>query len=185
MGLFRHAEFQIWCWRWQSGCKNLDMIWACIFLSVHVFCFWCHLLFVFGGSNTRAWRHQPGVGSGWERGACRRVKSHLPSLGLGHVWGTTYVPSVMWKQTVTSLYMSCVDTDPDCFYPLSCPAFPETLRLPWDHTGFSGRIFFFNFHCPRSSFLLQTSLFASSNSYSLISGHWFSILSFSWADHRL
>ena len=38
---------------------------------------------------------------GWEGGASGRVKSQLPSLGLGHVWGTTYIPSSLWKQAIS------------------------------------------------------------------------------------
>ena len=63
---------------------------------------------------------------GWEGSASGRVKSQLPSLGLGHVWGTTYVPSSLWKQAVASLSTICMISDPDWFHPFSCPASPET-----------------------------------------------------------
>ena len=63
---------------------------------------------------------------GWEGGACRKVKSQLPSLGLGHVWGTTYVPSSLWKQAVASLSMTCMKSDPDRFHPFSSLASYET-----------------------------------------------------------
>ena len=120
------------------------MIWGIIFLSFGVCCFYCHLLFVFGGSNTRAWRHQLGVVLGWEGGASMRVKSQLPSLGLEHIWGTTYVPSSMWKQTVASFSMTYMKSDPDWFHPLSCPASPETTLVSL------GEFLFFFFCCTRS-----------------------------------
>ena len=63
---------------------------------------------------------------GWEGGASGRVKSQLPSLGLGHVWGTTYIPISLWKQVVGSLSMTCMISDPDLFHPFSCPTFHET-----------------------------------------------------------
>ena len=63
---------------------------------------------------------------GWEGGASGRGKSQPPSLGLGHVWGTTYIPSSLWKQAVASLSMTCMISDPDWFHPFSCPAFTET-----------------------------------------------------------
>ena len=52
---------------------------------------------------------------GWEGGASGRVKSQLPSLGLGHIWGTTYVPSSLWKQAVAYLYTTCMISDSDRF----------------------------------------------------------------------
>ena len=63
---------------------------------------------------------------GWEGGASRRVKSQLRSLGLGHVWGTTYISSFLWKQAVASLSMTCMISDPEWFHSFSCPASPET-----------------------------------------------------------
>ena len=63
---------------------------------------------------------------GWEAGTSGRVKSQLPSLGLGHIWGATYIPSSLWKQAVASLSMTCMISDPDWFHPFSCHASPET-----------------------------------------------------------
>ena len=63
---------------------------------------------------------------GWEGGTSRRVKSQLPSLGLGHVWGTIYFPSFLWKQAVASLSMTCMKSDPEWFHHFSCPASSET-----------------------------------------------------------
>ena len=63
---------------------------------------------------------------GWEGGASGRVKSQLPSLGLGHVWGTTYVSSSLWKHAVASLSTTCMKSNPDRFHPLSYLASPGT-----------------------------------------------------------
>ena len=54
------------------------------------------------------------------------------SLGLGHIWGTTYIPSSLWKQALASLSMTYMISDSDWFHPFSCPAFPETslVSLP-------------------------------------------------------
>ena len=100
---------------------------------------------------------------GWEGGANGRVKSQLPSTQLEHIWGTTYVPSSLWKQTVAYLSMK---SDPDYFHPFSCPASPETSWFLWE------TFFFLNFGCTRSSLLLRTSLFAASRGYSVIPVHW-------------
>ena len=63
---------------------------------------------------------------GWEGGTSGRVKSQLPSLGLGHIWGTTYIQSSLWKQAVASLSMTCMKSDQDWFHPFSCTASLET-----------------------------------------------------------
>ena len=80
---------------------------------------------------------------GWEGGTSGRVKSQLPSLGLGHVWGTTHIPSSLWKQVVASLSTTCMISDPDWFHHLTCPASPETSLVSL------GEFFFFYFwqHC--------------------------------------
>ena len=71
---------------------------------------------------------------GWEGGTSGRVKSQLPSLGLGHVWGISYVQSSLWKQAVASLSMTCMKSDPDWFHPFSCPASPETSLISlWEY----------------------------------------------------
>ena len=67
---------------------------------------------------------------GWEGGTSGRVKSLLPSLELGHVYGTTYVPRSLWKQVVASLSVLSMIPDPDWFHPFSCPASPETSQVP-------------------------------------------------------
>ena len=103
---------------------------------------------------------------GWEGGASRRVKSQLRSLGLGHVWGTTYIPSSLWKQAVASLFMTCMKSNPDWFHPFSCLASPETSLVSLQE------FFFLNFGCTRSSLLLSTSLFAASRDSSVIAVHW-------------
>ena len=106
---------------------------------------------------------------GWEGGTSGRVKSQLPSLRLGHVWGTTYIPSSLWKQALASLSMTCMISDPDWFHPFSCPASPETSLVSLQEFLF---IYFFNFGCTRSLLLLRTSLFAVNSGYSVIAVHW-------------
>ena len=65
----------------------------------------------------------------WDGEASGRVKSQLPSLGLGHVWVTTYIPSSLWKHAIASLSMTCMKSDQDLFYPFSRPASPETTLV--------------------------------------------------------
>ena len=77
---------------------------------------------------------------GWEGGTSGRVKSLLPSLELGHVWGTTHIPSSLWKQVVASLSTTCMISDPDWFHHLTCPASPETSLV-----SLGEFFFFFNF----------------------------------------
>ena len=77
---------------------------------------------------------------GWEGSTSGRVKFQLHNLGLGHVWGTTYIPSSLWKQAVASLSMTCLISDPDWFHPVSCPAFPETSLVSLGES-----FFFFSF----------------------------------------
>ena len=74
---------------------------------------------------------------GWEGGASGKVKSQLPSLGLGHIWGTTYIPSSLWKQAVASLSMTCVISDIDCLF------FLFHVLLPLRHHWFICENFFF------------------------------------------
>ena len=61
----------------------------------------------------RHWDTSSLLVEGWEGGASGRVKSQLPSLGLGDIWGTTYVPSSLWKQVVASLFTTCMISDSD------------------------------------------------------------------------
>ena len=87
---------------------------------------------------------------GWEGGDSGRVKSQLPSLGLGHIWGTTYIPSSLWKQAVSSLSTTCIISDSDWFHPFTCPASPETSLVSL------GEFFFFfltalGLHCGESN----------------------------------
>ena len=154
------------------------MTWGFIFLTFGVFWFYCHLSFIFGGSNTRAWESQLGIVAWWDRGASRTVKSQLPSIGFGHIWGTTHGPSSMWKQSAASLFDTLHEMRPRLVssFVISC--------FHWDHTDFSG-IFLFNFLCTRSSSLLRTSISSANRGYSVIAVQCFSILCFSWADHRL
>ena len=63
----------------------------------------------------RLWDTSSELVEGWEGGASGRVKSQLPSLGLGHVWGIYYVQSSLWKQVVASLSTTCMISDTDCF----------------------------------------------------------------------
>ena len=74
---------------------------------------------------------------GWDGGASGRVKFQLPSFGFRHVWGTTYIPSSLWKQAVASLGMPCMISDPDWFHPFSCPASPETSLVSLGEFFFS------------------------------------------------
>ena len=92
---------------------------------------------------------------GWEGGASGRVKSQLPSLGLGHVWGTTYVPSSLWKQAVASLSMTCMKSDPDCFHPFSCPASPETSLVSLGEFFFFLNLAALGLHCYSGLLYLQ------------------------------
>ena len=84
---------------------------------------------------------------GWEGGTNGRVKSQLPSLGLGHVWGTTYIPSSLWKQAVASLSMTCMIQTQTGFIILHVllPLRPHWFL--WENLFFS-----FNFGSARSSF---------------------------------
>ena len=115
---------------------------------------------------------------GWDGGTSGRVKSQLPRLGLGHVWGTTYIPSSLWKQALASLSMTCMISDPDWFHPFSCPASPETSLVSLgEYFNINlfiliGGIFFKkHFHLTKFSLLLRTSLFAASRGYSVIAVH--------------
>ena len=83
---------------------------------------------------------------GWDGDASGRVKSQLPSLGLRHVWGTTYIPRSLWKQAVASLGMPCMISDPDWFHHFTCPPSPETSLV-----SLGEFFFFFNFGSTRSS----------------------------------
>ena len=74
----------------------------------------------------RLWDTSLVLVEGREGGASGRVKSQLSSLGLGHVWGTTYVPISLWKRAVASLSTTCMKSNPDWFHAFSCPASPET-----------------------------------------------------------
>ena len=141
MDFFRLAGFQIWWWIWQNGCRNLDIFWGCIFLSFGVFFFYCYLWFVFGGDTSWV------IVEGKEGGTSGRVKSQLPSLGLGHVWGTTYIPSSLWKQAVASLSMTCMIQTQTGFIILHVllPLRPHWFL--WENLFFS-----FNFGSTRSSF---------------------------------
>ena len=80
---------------------------------------------------------------GWEGVTSGRVKSQIPSLELGHVSGTTYIPSSLWKQAVASLSISCIISDPDWFHPFSCSASSETLLVSLEEFF----IFIFIFFC--------------------------------------
>ena len=162
MEFLRLAGFQIWCWIWQNGCRNLDIFWGCIFLSFGVFFFYCYLWFVFGGDTSWV------IVEGKEGGTSGRVKSQLHSLGLGHFWGTTYIPSSLWKQAVASLSMTCMKSNPDWFHSFHAllPLRPHWIL--WDNL--KKKKFFFG--CSRFSLLLRTSLFAASRGYSVISVHW-------------
>ena len=90
---------------------------------------------------------------GWEGGASGRVKSQLPSLGLGHVWGTTYIPRSLWKQAVVSLLQALHDIRPRQVSSFFMSCFHLAL------TGFSGRIFLFL-------------IFAATRGYSVMAVHW-------------
>ena len=115
MEFFRLSGFQIWCWRWQSGGRNWDIIWDFIFLSFGVFASSVTFDLSLEDLIQRLWDTSSELVEGWEGGASGRVKSQLPSLGLGHVWGITYVPSSLWKQVVSSLSTTCMISDTDCF----------------------------------------------------------------------
>ena len=80
---------------------------------------------------------------GLQRGASGTVKSQVHSLGLGHIWNTTYIPSSLWKQDVASLSMTFLISDPDLFHPFSCTASPETSLVSLGEFFF----FFFFFFC--------------------------------------
>ena len=84
---------------------------------------------------------------GWEGGTSGRVKSQLCSLGLGHVWGTTYIPSSLWKQAVTSLSMTCMISEPDWFHHFSCPASRETSLVSLGESFFVFLLFIIFFFC--------------------------------------
>ena len=147
MELFRLSEFQIWCWICQNGCRNLDIIWGCIFLIVVSFAssvtFDLSLEDLIQGLGDTSWV----LVEGWDGGTSGRVKSQLPSLGLGHVWGTTYIPSSLWKQALASLSMTCMISDPDWFHPFSCPASPETSLVSLQEFLFIYLFFKFWLYC--------------------------------------
>ena len=63
----------------------------------------------------RLWDTSSVLVEGWEGGSSGRLKSQLPSFGLGYHWGTTYVPSSLWKQAVAFLSMTCMISNPDWF----------------------------------------------------------------------
>ena len=77
---------------------------------------------------------------GWDGGASGRVKFQLPSFGFRHVWGTTYIPSSLWKQAVASPSITWIILEPDWFLPYSCPASPETWLVSLENFFF---FFFF------------------------------------------
>ena len=57
--------------------------------------------------------------------------------------------------------------------------------FPWDHTGFSGRIFLSLILAMLGLNCCSWLLYLQSSGYSVIAAHWLSILCFSRADHRL
>ena len=115
MEFFKLTGFQIWCWRWQSGVRNWDIIWDFIFLSFGVFASSVTFDLSLEDLIQRLWDTSSELVERWEGGASGRVKSQLPSLGLGHVWGIYYVQSSLWKQVVASLSTTCMISDTDCF----------------------------------------------------------------------
>ena len=95
---------------------------------------------------------------GWDGGASGRVKVQLPSFGFRHVWGTTYIPSSLWKQAVASLSMTWIILEPDWFLPYSCPAAsPETWLVSLENFFF---FFFFWQHCV---FIAETTMIPHSS----------------------
>ena len=146
MGFFRLTGFQIWCCIWQNGCRNLDINWG--FIS-ELWCLASSVTFdlsledLIQGLGKTSWV----LVEGWGGGASGRVKSQLPSLGLGHVWGTTYIPSSLWKQAVASLSMTCMIQTQTGFIILHVllPLRPHWFL--WENLFFS-----FNFGSTRSSF---------------------------------
>ena len=137
-------------------------VWCLLILVSPLICLW---RIQYNSSETPA-----GVVAGWDWSASRREKSQLPSLGLGHIWGTTCAPNSMWKQTITSLSMTCMKSDPDWFHHFFCPTSHRNTLV-----SLGEFVFVFNFGCTRYSFLLRTSLLAAITGYSVIATHWFSV----------
>ena len=92
---------------------------------------------------------------GWDGGASGRVKFQLPSFGFRHVWGTTYIPSSLWKQAVASPSITWIILEPDWFLPYSCPASPETWLVSLEN------FFFFFFFGSIVSSLRRRQLYAT------------------------
>ena len=154
MGFFRLTGFQIWCCIWQNGCRNLDINWG--FIS-ELWCLASSVTFdlsledLIQGLGDTSWV----LVEGWDGGTSGRVKSQLPSLGLGHVWGTTYIPSSLWKQAVSSLYMTCMISDQGWFHPFSCPASLRPHWFLWENFFFFLTLAALGLHCCSCRLYLQ------------------------------
>ena len=110
---------------------------------------------------------------GWDGDASGRVKSQLPSLGLEHIWDTTYISSSLWKQDVASLSILEWNQTQTCFILFH-------VLLPLRPHWFLWENFKKNFGCTRLSLLLRTSLFAAAGANLWFQCAGFSFLCFSW-----